>query len=85
MTGKIVLLTKQTPQEFIVSSVGKMNPVKHLNKEIEEIQHANVTNCLTTTTFTEGGLYLGEIGDSLKTRRAEAFTGPTVMFSRRTI
>ena len=44
-----------------------------------------LTNCLTTTTFTEGGLYLGEIGDSLKTRRAEAFTGPTVMFSRRTI
>jgi len=40
--------TKQTPQEFIVSSVGKLNPVKHLHKELEEFQHSNVTNCLTT-------------------------------------
>lgn len=40
--------TKQTREEFIVSSVGKLNPVTHLGNELEEIQHSNVTNCLTT-------------------------------------
>jgi len=33
-------------EEFIVHSVGKLNPQKHLNYEVEETLNANVMDCL---------------------------------------
>jgi len=38
--------TKQTRDEFVVSSVGKMNPKTHLAMNIEENLNDNVTDCL---------------------------------------
>ena len=40
--------TKKTTDEFVVSSVGKMNPKNHLAAEIEENMNENVMNCLGT-------------------------------------
>ena len=40
--------TKKTTDEFVVSSVGKMNPKNHLAAEIEENMNENVMNCLST-------------------------------------
>ena len=39
---------KQTDKEFIVSSVGKMNPKNHLMINIEETMNENVMECLGT-------------------------------------
>lgn len=39
---------KQTEKEFVVSSVGKMNPKNHLSSNIEEMLHDNVMDCLGT-------------------------------------
>jgi 26S proteasome regulatory subunit N11 len=38
--------TKMTREEFVVHSVGKLNPQKHLQSEIEESLNANVMDCL---------------------------------------
>jgi 26S proteasome regulatory subunit N11 len=38
--------TKMTREEFVVHSVGKLNPQKHLQSEIEESLNANVIDCL---------------------------------------
>jgi 26S proteasome regulatory subunit N11 len=40
--------TKKTKEEFIVSSVGKMNPKNHLSQSIEETLNTNVMECLGT-------------------------------------
>ena len=40
--------TKKTHDEFVVSSVGKMNPGKHLKTQIEETINTNVMDCLST-------------------------------------
>lgn len=40
--------TKMTREEFVVHSVGKLNPQKHLQSEIEESLNANVIDCLGT-------------------------------------
>jgi 26S proteasome regulatory subunit N11 len=39
---------KQTEKEFIVSSVGKMNPKVHLMSNIDDIMHENVMESLGT-------------------------------------
>ena len=39
---------KKTKEEFIVSSVGKMNPKNHLSQGIEEALNENVMECLGT-------------------------------------
>jgi len=39
---------KQTEKEFIVSSVGKMNPKNHLSSNIEDLLHDNVMDSLGT-------------------------------------
>jgi 26S proteasome regulatory subunit N11 len=39
---------KKTKEEFIVSSVGKMNPKNHLTHGIEEALNQNVMECLGT-------------------------------------
>lgn len=39
---------KRTKEEFIVSSVGKMNPKSHLTSGIEEALNQNVMECLGT-------------------------------------
>lgn len=40
--------TKKTRDEFVVSSVGKMNPKNHLAMKIEDNLNDNVTDCLGT-------------------------------------
>lgn len=37
---------KKTKEEFIVSSVGKLNPKNHLSTSIEETVNENVMECL---------------------------------------
>lgn len=37
---------KKTKEEFIVSSVGKLNPKNHLSTTIEETVNENVMECL---------------------------------------
>ena len=39
---------KQTKEEFVVSSVGKMNPKSHLSHGIEDALNENVMECLGT-------------------------------------
>ncbi len=39
---------KKTKEEFIVSSVGKLNPKSHLMSHIEENMNMNVMECLGT-------------------------------------
>ena len=39
---------KQTEKEFIVSSVGKMNPKNHLMMNIDDTMNENVMECLGT-------------------------------------
>ena len=39
---------KQTEKEFIVSSVGKMNPKNHLMSNIDDIMNENVMDCFGT-------------------------------------
>jgi 26S proteasome regulatory subunit N11 len=39
---------KKTKEEFIVSSVGKMNPKNHLAHGIEDALNQNVMECLGT-------------------------------------
>lgn len=39
---------KQTEKEFVVSSVGKMNPKNHLINHIDETMNDNVMECLGT-------------------------------------
>jgi 26S proteasome regulatory subunit N11 len=39
---------KKTKEEFIVSSVGKLNPKNHLMSSIEENLNTNVMECLGT-------------------------------------
>ena len=40
--------TKKTTEEFLVASVGKMNPKQHLARETEESLNENVLNSLGT-------------------------------------
>jgi 26S proteasome regulatory subunit N11 len=40
--------TKLTRKEFLVKSVGKLNPQKHLNERLEESLNTNVMDCLGT-------------------------------------
>lgn len=40
--------TKQSSGDFVVTSVGKMNPKVHLNNQVEESMNDNVMNCLGT-------------------------------------
>ena len=40
--------TKKTTEEFLVASVGKMNPKQHLARETEENLNENVLNSLGT-------------------------------------
>ena len=44
----IVEETKKTREEFVVSSVGKMNPATHIRNQIEENINTNVMDCLST-------------------------------------
>lgn len=37
---------KKTKEEFVVSSVGKMNPKTHLTSTIEDTVNENVMECL---------------------------------------
>lgn len=37
---------KKTKEEFVVSSVGKMNPKNHLSSGIEDALNENVMECL---------------------------------------
>lgn len=39
---------KQTKEEFVVSSVGKLNPKNHLMSHIEENMNENVMECMGT-------------------------------------
>ena len=39
---------KQTEKEFVVSSVGKMNPKNHLISNIDDVMNENVMECLGT-------------------------------------
>ncbi len=39
---------KKTKEEFIVSSVGKLNPKTHLTSTIDEVLNDNVMECLGT-------------------------------------
>ena len=39
---------KKTKEEFVVSSVGKLNPKVHLTSQIEETLNENVMECLGT-------------------------------------
>jgi len=39
---------KQTAKEFVVSSVGKMNPKTHLMSNIDDAMNENVMECLGT-------------------------------------
>ena len=39
---------KKTKEEFVVSSVGKLNPKSHLMSNIEESLNVNVMECLGT-------------------------------------
>lgn len=39
---------KKTKEEFVVSSVGKLNPKNHLLSNIEDTLHENVMECLGT-------------------------------------
>jgi 26S proteasome regulatory subunit N11 len=39
---------KQSEKEFVVSSVGKMNPKNHLYSNIDELVNENVMECLGT-------------------------------------
>ena len=39
---------KQTEKEFVVSSVGKMNPKNHLMMNIDDTMNENVMECLGT-------------------------------------
>jgi len=39
---------KQTEKEFVVSSVGKMNPKNHLMSNIDDIMNENVMECFGT-------------------------------------
>ncbi len=39
---------KQSEKEFVVSSVGKMNPKNHLYRNIDELVNENVMECLGT-------------------------------------
>lgn len=39
---------KQTKEEFVVSSVGKLNPKTHLSSMIEDTLNENVMECLGT-------------------------------------
>jgi len=39
---------KKTKEEFIVSSVGKLNPKNHLSSTIDEALNENVMECLGT-------------------------------------
>lgn len=43
---------KKTKEEFVVSSVGKMNPKNHLTSTIEETMNENVMESLGTMTNT---------------------------------
>ena len=40
--------TKKTTEEFLVASVGKMNPKAHLQKETDEALTENVMNSMGT-------------------------------------
>ena len=40
--------TKKTREEFVVTSVGKMNPGTHIRNQIEENINTNVMDCLST-------------------------------------
>ena len=37
---------KKSKEEFVVSSVGKLNPKNHLSQQIEETVNENVMECL---------------------------------------
>lgn len=39
---------KKTKEEFIVSSVGKLNPKTHLMNSIEDTMNKNVMECMGT-------------------------------------
>ena len=39
---------KQTEKEFVVSSVGKMNPKNHLLSNVDDLLHENVMESLGT-------------------------------------
>ena len=39
---------KKTKEEFVVSSVGKLNPKVHLSSHIDETLNENVMECLGT-------------------------------------
>ena len=39
---------KKSHEEFVVSSVGKMNPKNHLSQSIDETMQENVMECLGT-------------------------------------
>lgn len=40
--------TSMTHKEFVVKSVGKLNPKKHLNEALENSLNTNVMDCLGT-------------------------------------
>ena len=40
--------TKLSRKEFLVKSVGKLNPQKHLSEKLEESLNNNVMDCLGT-------------------------------------
>ena len=44
----IIEENKQTEKEFVVSSVGKMNPKNHLLSNIDDVMNENVMECLGT-------------------------------------
>lgn len=39
---------KKTKEDFVVSSVGKLNPKNHLSHSIEDTLNENVMECLTS-------------------------------------
>lgn len=43
---------KKTPKEFVVWSAGKLNPPKHLSKQIESVMNESVMECLGTMVST---------------------------------
>jgi len=38
----------KTPEEVTLANVGKLDPKKHLENDVEELMAANITQCLTT-------------------------------------
>ena len=55
---------KKTKEEFVVSSVGKLNPKNHLMHSIEETLNENVMECLGTmlSTVVFWACVLNELG-----------------------